>query len=63
MNPKVFVRHLAFENFNDREQVRDQLNEMGFYVLHAYDGLDVFAIKYDTPETLIEWVKSLFGGK
>jgi len=63
MNPKIFVRYLWIDDYRNREAIRDMLNNLGFYVLRMTDGLEVYAIKYETPDGLVEWFKSLFKGE
>lgn len=58
---KVYIRYLYLPDFNDQESIRGMLNNLGFYVLHAPNGLDVYAIKKSIG--LIEWFQNLFKGR
>lgn len=59
MGTKVFIRYLWIDRLDESEQIRDMLNNLGFYVLRVHGGLEVNAIK-STPDGLIEWFESLF---
>lgn len=49
---KKLIRHLDITNTDERERVRERLNNAGFYVLTAAEGLDVYAI--ETRQTIEE---------
>lgn len=59
MDTKVFVRYVWIDDFRERENIREMLNRLGFYVLRVQDGLEVNAIR-STPDGLVEWFKGLF---
>jgi hypothetical protein len=49
-----------WRNEEEREQLRRELNDLGFYVLTStYDTLDVYAIRYDTESFLSKKIKEL----
>ena len=57
---KIFIRYIYEPEFNQREKLREHLNALGFYVLHASDGLDVYAVKDSQGylETIWECLKN-----
>lgn len=46
---KKFIRYIFEPDSDQREKLRDRLNALGFYVLHASDGLDVYVIEDRKP--------------
>lgn len=42
---KTFIRYIYTPEFNQREKLRDRLNALGFYVLNASEGIDVYVVQ------------------
>lgn len=53
---KKYIRYIYEANQGDREKMRADLNELGFYVLNGPDGLFVYAAEA-TPSTFWQWLK------
>jgi hypothetical protein len=56
---KKYIRYLYLPNQGDREQIKYNLNDLGFYCLNGPDGLYVYAID-DTPRTLYNSILDTF---
>lgn len=52
---KKYIRYLYESNQGNRERLRIDLNNLGFYCLNAPDGLFVYAIE-SLPQTFLRWL-------